>query len=89
MHTIHSATFVGAASIGGSSYASPMINSDYGNKNIKQNLKLARRHSKAGKIDDLGNLTSSRVFVLHGKNDKVVPIYRVVGNVVDWGKKVI
>jgi len=75
MHTIHSATFVGAASIGGSSYASPMINSDYGKKNINKNLRLARRFSKAGKIDNLANLTNSRVYVLHGKNDKVVPVY--------------
>lgn len=75
MHTIHSKTFHGAASVGGSSYASPMINSDYGKRPITKNLKIAKKMSNAGKIDNLKNLKNSRVYVLHATDDEVVPIY--------------
>ena len=75
MHTIHSKTFHGAASVGGSSYASPMINSDYGKRPITKNLKIAKKMSNSGKIDNLKNLKNSRVYVLHATDDEVVPIY--------------
>ena len=75
MHTILSKTFIGTASIAGSPYASVIINSEQGNQPIQKNLEFARRFSESGKIDQLGNLNNSKVFVLHASNDYIVPVH--------------
>ena len=90
IHTIHSATFIGAAPIAGAAYASPYVNQDQkgrkrresprskrqaGNYDISQNVALAQQFSANGQIDDISNLQNSKVFVLHAQNDDAVPVY--------------
>lgn len=84
LHTIHSGTFQGAASIAGGAYASPYVNS--GQKStrkrrqtetysIQESVNLALQYSNSQQIDNKNYLEASKVFILHANNDESVPVY--------------